>query len=93
MPKLTLNLFVGSFDLVVLHGRKQHGLEEKPRRAKLFYAVIAISTLVGVSINFLHINPISALFWTAVINGFAAPPMLCLIMFISNNRTIMGERG
>ncbi len=70
----------------------RHGLEERPRRAKLFYAVIAISTLIGVSINFLRINPVSALFWTAVINGFAAPPMLFLIMLISNNRTIMGER-
>jgi NRAMP (natural resistance-associated macrophage protein)-like metal ion transporter len=70
----------------------QHGLDEKPRRARLFYAVIVVSTLIGLSINFLHINPISALFWTAVINGFLAPPMLFVIMFISNNKAIMGDK-
>jgi NRAMP (natural resistance-associated macrophage protein)-like metal ion transporter len=70
----------------------QHGLDENPRCAKLFYSVIATSTLIGVGINFLHINPISALFWTAVINGFVAPPMLFVIMRISNNPEIMGQR-
>lgn len=43
-------------------------------------------------INFLGINPIDALFWTAVINGMLAPPLLVLIMLISNNRTVMGTR-
>ena len=43
-------------------------------------------------INFLGINPIDALFWTAVINGLLAPPLLVLIMLVSNNRKIMGER-
>jgi NRAMP (natural resistance-associated macrophage protein)-like metal ion transporter len=70
----------------------KHGLDEKPRRAKLFYGVIAASTLVGMLINFLGINPISALFWTAVINGFLAPPLLVIIMLIANNRKIMGKR-
>ncbi|HEY8188023.1 MAG TPA: Nramp family divalent metal transporter, partial [Pyrinomonadaceae bacterium] len=44
-------------------------LDDKPREAKYFYSVIAVSTLVGMLINFAGINPISALFWTAVING------------------------
>ena len=43
-------------------------------------------------INFVGINPIRALFWTAVINGFLAPPMLVLIMLIANTPRIMGER-
>ena len=43
-------------------------------------------------INFLHINPISALYWTAVINGFLSPPLLVIIMLISNNKKIMGQR-
>jgi Mn2+/Fe2+ NRAMP family transporter len=43
-------------------------------------------------INFAGINPMKALFLTAVINGFLAPPMLILIMQVSNNREIMGER-
>jgi NRAMP (natural resistance-associated macrophage protein)-like metal ion transporter len=70
----------------------KYGFDKKPRRAKLFYGVIAASTLVGMLINFLGINPISALFWTAVINGFLAPPLLVVIMFIANNRKVMGDR-
>jgi len=54
--------------------------------------VIAASTLIGMLINFLGISPIRALFWTAVINGFVAPPLLLIIMLVSNNREIMGDR-
>lgn len=68
------------------------GLDEKPRHAKKFYGVIAASTLVGVVIDFAGINPISALFWTAVINGVVAPPLLVVVMLVSNNKRVMGER-
>lgn len=68
------------------------GLDEKPRHAKKFYAVIAVSTLVGVGIDFADINPISALFWTAVINGVIAPPLLVVVMLVSNNKKVMGPR-
>src|SRR5260370_31201592 len=44
----------------------KHGLDEKPRRAKLFYAVIAVSTIVGILINFIGVNPIKALVLAAV---------------------------
>jgi Mn2+/Fe2+ NRAMP family transporter len=70
----------------------KHGLDQKPQRAKEFYGVIAASTLVGMLINFVGINPIDALFWTAIINGFLTPPLLVLLMLISNNRKIMGDR-
>jgi Mn2+/Fe2+ NRAMP family transporter len=68
------------------------GLDEKPRHAKKFYGVIAASTLVGVAIDFAGINPISALFWTAVINGVVAPPLLVVVMLVSNNKRVMGKR-
>ncbi len=68
------------------------GLDEKPHRAKQFYGVIVAETIVGMVINFLGINPITALFWTAVINGFLAPPLLVVVMLVSNNTKIMGER-
>lgn len=68
------------------------GLDEKPRHAKKFYAVIAASTMVGVSLDFLGINPIKALFWTAVINGVIAPPLLVVVMLVSNNKKVMGAR-
>ncbi|MBK7392395.1 MAG: Nramp family divalent metal transporter [Chloracidobacterium sp.] len=68
------------------------GLDEKPRHAKKFYAVIAASTIVGVVIDFAGINPISALFWTAVINGVVAPPLLIVVMLVANNKRVMGTR-
>ena len=69
----------------------RHGLDHKPRQARKFYMVIAISMVVAMQINFMNINPISALFWTAVINGFLAPPLLVIIMVISNRKQIMGK--
>lgn len=68
------------------------GLGERPGRAKAFYAVIVASTAVGMLINFTRINPIDALFVTAVINGFLTPPILVLLMLAANNRAIMGTR-
>ncbi len=68
------------------------GLDEKPRHAKKFYGVIAASTIIGVLIDFAGINPISALFWTAVINGVIAPPLLVVVMLVANNKRVMGNR-
>lgn len=68
------------------------GLDEKFRGAPRFYAIIIVSTFVGMLINFLKIQPVTALFWTAVINGVLAPPLLVMIMLVSNNRKVMGDR-
>ena len=58
----------------------KYGLDTKLHRAKQFYAVIALSTMVGISLDFIGINPIRALFWTAVINGLLSPPLLVLLL-------------
>jgi len=90
---LTVPILTGSSAYAVAEAfGGKYGFDKKPQRAKLFYGVIAASTLVGMLINFLGINPISALFWTAVINGFLAPPLLVVIMLIANNRKVMGDR-
>jgi NRAMP (natural resistance-associated macrophage protein)-like metal ion transporter len=68
------------------------GLDQKPNKAKRFYGVIAASTVIGVAIDFAGINPISALFWTAVINGVVAPPLLIVVILIANNKRVMGKR-
>jgi NRAMP (natural resistance-associated macrophage protein)-like metal ion transporter len=68
------------------------GLDRPPGRAKQFYAVIAAATLVGAGINYAGINPIDALFIAAVVNGLVAPLLLVLLMVVSNNRSIMGDR-
>ncbi len=69
----------------------KYGFSEKPGKARQFYGVIIGSTLVGVLVNYVGISPIRALFWTAVINGILAPPLLVLVLLIANNKKVMGE--
>jgi len=69
----------------------REGLYRKFKRARGFYIVIILATLVGLAINFLGINPIQALIFTAVFNGVAAVPLLWMIARIGNNPAVMGE--
>ena len=66
------------------------GLELEPQLARGFYAVIAVATLVGTAMNFIDVNPIKALFWTAVINGVIAVPMLAAVMLLAARESTMG---
>ncbi|MGZ6268592.1 MAG: NRAMP family divalent metal transporter [Candidatus Limnocylindrales bacterium] len=68
------------------------GLDSKPTRAPQFYLVIVAATLVGMAIDFLGINPITALVISAVFNGVVAAPLIVLVMLVSNDRTVMGVR-
>ncbi|QBB72736.1 divalent metal cation transporter [Pseudolysobacter antarcticus] len=68
------------------------GLDKKAARAKGFYAVIAGAMLLGLALNFTSIDPIKALFWSAVINGVTAVPVLVLMMLMANNAKIMGKK-
>ncbi|HEY2915852.1 MAG TPA: divalent metal cation transporter [Candidatus Limnocylindrales bacterium] len=70
-----------------------YGLDRQPTRAPQFYVVIALATILGVGLTLTGINPIQALVVTAVINGLVAPPLLALVMIVSGNRTIMGDRA
>jgi NRAMP (natural resistance-associated macrophage protein)-like metal ion transporter len=67
------------------------GLARKAGRAKAFYATIAIATLIGVGLNFSSVDPIKALFWSAVINGVVAVPVMALMMHLSSHRAAMGD--
>jgi NRAMP (natural resistance-associated macrophage protein)-like metal ion transporter len=67
------------------------GLSLKLKKAHGFYGVITIATLIGLIINFVGIDPVKALIYTAVLNGVAAVPLLFLIIKISTNDKIMGE--
>jgi Mn2+/Fe2+ NRAMP family transporter len=67
------------------------GLARTPGRAKAFYATIAIATLVGVLLNYSPIDPIKALFWSAVINGVVAVPVMALMMHLSSHKEAMGD--
>ncbi len=66
------------------------GLGRRPLDARAFYATISMATLAGVAINFVHIDPMKALFWCAVLNGVVAPPLMAVIMMIASRRDIMG---
>ncbi len=70
----------------------EYGLETNWSRAKPFYAVIVLATAIGVAMNFIGINPIDALFFTAVLNGIVAPPLLVLVMLAAHNPKVMGKQ-
>lgn len=67
------------------------GLNLKLKRTHGFYGIITIATLIGLIINFIGINPVKALIYTAVLNGVAAVPLVFLIIRISSSKKIMGE--
>ena len=71
--------------------RWQAGLGRSPSEAKQFYATIVGGTLIGVSINFVHIDPIKALFWSAVINGVVAVPLMVVMIIMTMQPKIMGQ--
>ncbi len=74
-------------EFVGFHG----GLAVKPRYRPTFYGIILVSTVAGVAMNFLHLDPIRALFITAVINGMVAPPLLVLIVMLGSDSDVMKE--
>jgi NRAMP (natural resistance-associated macrophage protein)-like metal ion transporter len=67
------------------------GFTRKMQEAKAFYATIAIATLIGMGINFTSINPIKALYWSAVLNGVVAVPVMFVMMKIACRADIMGR--
>ncbi len=66
-------------------------LERKPREAIRFYAAIAVATLIGLALNFLHIDPVKALFWAAILNGIVAAPLMAIIMIMASSPKVMGK--
>ena len=68
------------------------GLARKLNRAKAFYGAIAAAMVIGGALNFVHIiDPIKALFWSAVINGVASVPIMVLIMHLASHKAAMGQ--
>ena len=67
------------------------GLDRKLLQAKSFYATLAVSTLAGVGLNFTALDPVKALYWSAVLNGVLAAPVMAAMMLIGGNGRIMGR--
>lgn len=67
----------------------RQGLNRKLKQARWFYALILLSTAVGVALNFAGVNPVKALYWTAVINGLLAPFLLVAILVVATDKKLM----
>jgi Mn2+/Fe2+ NRAMP family transporter len=66
--------------------------QRKPAEARRFYAAIAGFTIVGIALNCIGLKPMQFLVWSGVNQGFSTPPLMLLLMLITNNRRVMGER-
>jgi Mn2+/Fe2+ NRAMP family transporter len=66
------------------------GMDEKVHNARQFYSVIAVAMVVGMFLNFAHVNAIKLLIWSAVINGLMAPPLIAIVLIVCNNERVMG---
>ena len=87
VPVMTIG---AAYDVAQTFGWR-HGLHAKPAEAKKFYTAIAGFTLLAMGLNFFGINPIKALVWAGIVQGFSTPFLMLLIMLITNNRKIMGR--
>jgi len=87
VPVMTIG---AAFDVCQSFGWK-HGLHAKPEEAKAFYGAIVIFTLLAIGLNFFNINPMKALVFAGIVQGFSTPFLMLLVMLITNNRRIMGR--
>ena len=69
----------------------EEGLDKKFHEAKAFYLIIAISLIIGLSLEYIGISPIQALIYSAILYGLTAPVLIAIILHISNNKKVMGE--
>jgi Mn2+/Fe2+ NRAMP family transporter len=90
---LAIPVLAGSaaYALSEVFGWKQ-GLDKKFHQAKAFYITIILATIVGLGLVFVGVDPVAALYYSAVINGVVAVPLLVIIFLIGNNKKILGER-
>jgi NRAMP (natural resistance-associated macrophage protein)-like metal ion transporter len=87
---LAIPVLAGSAAYAVGEGRRWPvGLARKPKEAAAFYGVLALSAAIGIALNFTPINPISALYWSAVINGVLAVPVMVLLMMMARRDKVM----
>lgn len=70
---------------------RRAGLDETPARAPRFYGVLALGLVIGVLMPFAHVDPIRALYWSAVLNGIVSVPLIFVVIRIANNARVMGR--
>jgi len=68
-------------------------LEDRPRLAKRFYAVMGAAMILGMTLNYAGINAVKMLFWSAILNGVLAPPLIALVVLLTSSKKVMGSRA
>lgn len=89
---LGVPVLVGSCAYAITEGAMWRGsIADKPRIARKFYGVMAVALALGLVLNFLGFNAVKMLFWSAVINGLLAPPLILLVILLTSSRKVMGK--
>jgi NRAMP (natural resistance-associated macrophage protein)-like metal ion transporter len=91
---LAVPVLAGSSAYAIAEGArwKSASLNAKPQLARKFYAVIGIAILVGLALDFAGFNAVKMLFWSAVLNGLLAPPLVVMVVLLTSDRKVMGNR-
>ncbi len=90
---LGVPVLVGSCAYAIAEGAAWRGsMADKPRRARKFYAVMAVAMALGLAQNYFGFNAVKMLFWSAVINGLLAPPLILLVVLLTSSGKVMGKR-
>ena len=91
---LAVPVLAGSCAYAIAEGASWRGasLNTKPGLAGKFYAVIAVSILVGLALDFAGLNAVKMLFWSAILNGLLAPPLVIIVVLLTSDRKVMGNR-
>ncbi len=90
---LGVPILVGSCAYAVAEAAVWRGsMADKPRSARKFYAVMAVAMALGLALDYLGFNAVKMLFWSAVINGLLAPPLILLVILLTSSHKVMGKR-
>jgi NRAMP (natural resistance-associated macrophage protein)-like metal ion transporter len=90
---LAVPVLAGSAAYAVAEAREWRGtLEDRPRLSRKFYTVIAVSMLLGLVLNYVGLDAIKMLFYSAVLNGVLSPPLVVLVVLLTSDPRVMGER-
>src|SRR5271165_2564971 len=89
---LGVPVLVGSSAFAVAEGANWRGsMSDRPKKARAFYGVMAVAMALGFALNYIGLNAVKMLFWSAVINGLLAPPLILLVILLTSSRRVMGE--
>ena len=91
---LAVPVLAGSCAYAIAEGArwKEASLNLQPRLAAKFYAVIGVSILIGLGFDFAGFNAVKMLFWSAILNGLLAPPLVIMVVLLTSDRKVMGNR-